>query len=83
MKGRGVGRGVVGRDGVEGGGEERKKKNSVSDGRWSGLLHVLVCLRLQALKLWASLAELLTANHSFILSPRGAFTVLVVKKINK
>lgn len=63
-------------------GRRRKKKNSVSDVWWTGLLRVLVCLRLRALKLWASLAELLTTNHSFILSPRGcqrAFTVLVVK----
>lgn len=33
---------------------------------------VLVCLRLRALQLRASLAELLTRNHSFILSPRGS-----------
>lgn len=40
---------------------------------------VLVCLRLRALQLRASLAELLTRNHSFILSPRGSqesFTAL-------
>lgn len=59
--------------------EWRKKKSSVSDVRRTGLLCVLVCLRLRALQLRASLAELLTRNHSFILSPRGSqksFTAL-------
>lgn len=49
-----------------------KKKSGVSDVRRTGLLCVLVCLRLWALQLRASLAELLTRNHSFLLSPRGS-----------
>lgn len=61
---------------------DEEKKTCVSDVWRTSLLYVLVCLRLWALKLWASLAELLTANHSFILSPRGcqrSFIALVVK----
>lgn len=52
--------------------KEGREKNGVSDVRRTGLLCVLVCLRLRALQLRASLAELLTRNHSFILSPRGS-----------
>lgn len=62
--------------------KKRSKKTGVSDVRRTSLLCVLVCLRLWALQLRASLAELLTRNHSFILSPRGSqksFTALRVK----